>query len=170
MNLQKYFDVITFELASIKKMVKSEVASDTQKGIYFKLKSIKDYVNEKNKRLQESIATIELYHESIGSDQRAALFHIYTYLVFDISAATDNYAFANLLSYTVSKNMNIREKTIYDVPYRFGRRTSQYTSNKIKKSWVQKSTSRGMVLEKRKPTFHYMNNSMRKIHELNNKQ
>jgi hypothetical protein len=170
-DLIKYkYNMSTFELSSIKKMVNAEIANDSQKGIYFKLKSLKDYVNEKNRSLQQSISLIEKYHETIGSDHKATLFHIYVYLSFDISAATDNYAFANLLSYTVSKNMNIREKTIYDVPYRFGRRTSQYTSNKIKKSWVEKSTSRGIVLEKRKPTFHYMNNSMRQIHERNNKQ
>lgn len=170
-DLIKYkYNLSTFELASIKKMVKSEVASDTQKGIYFKLKSIKDYVNEKNRSLQQSISLIEKYHETIGSDHRAILFHVYAYLVFDISAAADDYSFSNLLSYTVSKNMKIREETIYKVPYRFSRKTSRFTSNKVKKSWVEKLTSFGVKLEKRKPTLHFMNKTAREIHERNNKQ
>jgi predicted PurR-regulated permease PerM len=153
--LKYKYPITPLDLVFIKRRIDEGSVTDKDRAIYFKLDHIKEYAFDSNKSIQQSIKLIEDYHTKIESPLGAVLFHIYTYLVFDISAASDSYHFANMLSYMYTHDEQIRNETIEQIPYRRFRKTSRLTSNKIKKRWVQKSIDSGIILDKRKITKHW---------------
>lgn len=156
-DMVKYkYRMSTLDLVTIKNQIDRGTATSDQRALFYKLKHIKDTAMEYNKSIQRSIQLIEDHHTKIGTPFGGILFHIYAYLVFDISAATDNYDFANIISYMYTHDQNTRKEIVEKIPYRSSRKTSRLTSNKIKKRWVEKAIASGMILDKRKLTIHWL--------------
>lgn len=149
------YHMSTLDLVYIKRRIDDGSVTDQDRALYFKLDNIKDYTFDQNDSIQKSIKLIEDYHEKIGTPLGGILFHIYAYLVFDISAASDSYHFGNIISYMYTHDEQIRNNTIDKVAFRRFRKTSRLTNNKIKKRWVQKSIDSGIILDKRKITKHW---------------
>lgn len=156
-DLVRYkYQMSTLDLVTIKKQIDHGKATDDQRALYFKLQRIKDYTLEQNASIQKSIKLIEDYHEKIGTPFGGILFHIYAYLVFDISAATDNYNFADIVSYMYTHDQDTRQRVVDKIPHRRFRKTSQLKNNQIKKRWVKKAIDSGMILDKRQITHHWL--------------
>lgn len=163
-DMVKYkYQMSTLDLVTIKNQIDQGKATDDQRALYFKLQRIKDYTLEQNASIQKSIKLIEDYHEKIGTPFGGIIFHIYAYLVFDISAASDSYHFGNIISYMYTHDQKIRNDTVETIPFRRSRITSRLTSNKIKKRWVQKATDSGMTLDKREITHHWLRKSLQSM-------
>lgn len=156
-DLVRYkYQMSTLDLITIKNAIDHGKATDDQRALYFKLQRIKDYTLEQNASIQKSIKLIEDYHIKIGTPLGGILFHIYAYLTFDISAATDNYDFANIISYMYTHDHNTRQVIVEKIPHRRFRKTSQLKNNQIKKRWVHKAIDSGMILDKREITHHWL--------------
>lgn len=163
-DMLKYkYPISPLDLVYIKRRIDSGSVTDQDRALYYKLKNIKEYTLDYNKSLQQSIKLIEDYHNKIDTPLGGILFHIYAYLVFDISAASDSYHFANMLSYMYTNDQKIRYDTVEEIPYRGVKRTSRITSNKIKKRWLQKAKDSGMIFERRKPTLHWLPKPIQKM-------
>lgn len=149
------YQMSTLDLVYIKRRIDNGSVTDEDRALYFKIDNIKGYTLEQNDSIQKSIKLIENYHEKIGTPLGGILFHIYAYLVFDISAASDSYHFGNIISFMYTHDEQLRNNTIDTVPFRRFRKTSRLTSNKIKKRWLQKAIDSGIILDKRKITMHW---------------
>lgn len=159
-DMLKYkYPISPLDLVYIKRRIDSGSVTDQDRALYYKLKNIKEYTLDYNKSLQQSIKLIEDYHNKIDTPIGGILFHIYAYLVFDISAASDSYHFANMLSYMYTNDQKVRNDTVEQIPYRRFKKTSRITSNKIKKRWVEKAKLSGMILDKRTVTKHWVSKS-----------
>lgn len=155
-DMVKYkYQMSTLDLVYIKRRIDEDKTTEQERALYYKLEHIKDYTIDYNKSLQQSIKLIEDYHEKIGTPLGGIFFHIYAYLVFDISAASDSYHFGNIISYMYTHDQKIRNETVETVPFRRFRKTSRLNNNKIKKRWVQKAIDSGMILDERKITNHW---------------
>lgn len=155
-DMVKYkYQMSTLDIVYIKRRIDKDKTTEQERALYFKLQLIKDYTIEQNDSIQKSIKLIENYHEKIGTPLGGILFHIYAYLVFDISAASDSYHFGNIISYMYTHDQKIRNETVETVPFRRFRKTSRLNNNKIKKRWVQKAIDSGMILDERKITNHW---------------
>lgn len=162
-DLVKYkFGKSQFDIHNIRsRMIAKEEPDNKKIGMWQRTEHLKEVASNYNSNLQKGIKSIEDYHTKIGTPLHGILFHIYLYLVYDITAASDSYTFADILSFSYTNNQDIRAKAIERVPYRGSRKTSRITNNKIKSSWMEKTKKSGMILEKRKPTLHWMPKSLR---------